>query len=130
MKIRQIAAHLPPGPTPLPLIGNLFTTKCQLNHKTLMKLSKIYGNIMTIWAGQTSLIVLNGYEAIRECLINNSEKVSDRPTTPFFKYYSEGRGSAIDAEGACTSAIMKSESSMFCLLLTVWRRHTSNAYMS
>ncbi|XP_071998523.1 cytochrome P450 2J2-like isoform X2 [Engystomops pustulosus] len=55
-------------------------------------LSKIYGNIMTIWAGQTSLIVLNGYEAIRECLINNSEKVSDRPTTPFFKYYSEGRG--------------------------------------
>ncbi|XP_075122782.1 cytochrome P450 2J2-like [Leptodactylus fuscus] len=92
MKIQKIAALLPPGPTPLPFVGNLFTIKFQLNHWKLMKLSKIYGNIMTIWIGQTPLIVLNGFESIRDCLISNAEKVSERPTTPYFKYYAEERG--------------------------------------
>ncbi|XP_075717978.1 cytochrome P450 2J2-like [Rhinoderma darwinii] len=92
MKVRRAAALLPPGPIPFPFIGNLFTVKFQLHHRTLMKLSKIYGNIMTIWAGQTHMIVLNGYETVRQCLITNSEKVSNRPTTPFFKYYAEGKG--------------------------------------
>ncbi|XP_075196496.1 cytochrome P450 2F2-like isoform X2 [Anomaloglossus baeobatrachus] len=92
MKLRQAAALLPPGPTPLPFIGNLLTIKFQLHHRTLMKLSEIYGNIMTIWVGQTPLIVVNGYEAVKECLINNSEQVSNRPTSPYFKVYSEERG--------------------------------------
>ncbi|XP_073445376.1 cytochrome P450 2J2-like isoform X3 [Dendrobates tinctorius] len=92
MKLRQAAALLPPGPTPLPLIGNLFTIKFQLHHRTLMKLSEIYGNIMTIWVGQTPLIVVSGYETVKHCLIDNSEQVSNRPTTPYFKYYAENQG--------------------------------------
>ncbi|XP_071998525.1 cytochrome P450 2J2-like [Engystomops pustulosus] len=92
MKIRHISASLPPGPTPLPFIGNLFTTKFQLNYGILLKLSEIYGNIITIWVGQTPLIVLNGYEAVRECLIINSRHVSERAITPFFKNYAEGKG--------------------------------------
>ncbi|XP_073531399.1 cytochrome P450 2J2-like [Phyllobates terribilis] len=92
MKLRQSAALLPPGPTPLPFFGNLFTIKFQLHHRTLMKLSEIYGNIMTIWVGQTPFIVLNGYETVKQCLIDNSEQVSNRPTTPYFQLYAEEQG--------------------------------------
>ncbi|KAM4041234.1 cytochrome P450 2J2-like isoform 1-T1 [Anomaloglossus baeobatrachus] len=92
MKLRQAAALLPPGPTPLPIFGNLLTIKFQFHHKTLMKLSEIYGNIMTIWVGQSPAIVVTGYEAVKQCLIDNAEQVSNRPTTPYFKYYAEERG--------------------------------------
>ncbi|XP_044147954.1 cytochrome P450 2J5-like isoform X2 [Bufo gargarizans] len=92
INIYRAAALFPPGPTPLPFIGNLYAIQFQLHHKKLMKLSKIYGNIITVWAGQTPMIVLNGYETVRQCLTSNSEQLANRPTTPFFKYYSEERG--------------------------------------
>ncbi|XP_073445377.1 cytochrome P450 2J2-like isoform X4 [Dendrobates tinctorius] len=47
---------------------------------------------MTIWVGQTPLIVVSGYETVKHCLIDNSEQVSNRPTTPYFKYYAENQG--------------------------------------
>ncbi|XP_069583089.1 cytochrome P450 2J2-like [Ranitomeya imitator] len=92
MKLRQAAALLPPGPTPLPIIGNLFTIKFQFHHRTLMKLSEIYGNIMTIWVGHMPVIVVTGYETVKHCLIDNAEQVSNRPTTPYFQLYAEEKG--------------------------------------
>ncbi|XP_077137832.1 cytochrome P450 2K1-like [Ranitomeya variabilis] len=92
MKLRQAAALLPPGPTPLPIIGNLFAIKFQFHHRTLMKLSEIYGNIMTIWVGHMPVIVVTGYETVKHCLIDNAEQVSNRPATPYFKYYAGERG--------------------------------------
>ncbi|XP_073531397.1 cytochrome P450 2J2-like isoform X2 [Phyllobates terribilis] len=47
---------------------------------------------MTIWVGQSPTIVVTGYETVKQCLIDNSEQVSNRPTTPYFKLYAEERG--------------------------------------
>ncbi|CAH2248306.1 cytochrome P450 2J2-like [Pelobates cultripes] len=91
IKLRITAARLPPGPTPVPFFGNLWTLKFQLHHKTIMQLAKTYGNIITIWIGQTPIIVLHGYETIREGLIAKSEQLSMRAERPFFKYYANGR---------------------------------------
>ncbi|XP_075427033.1 cytochrome P450 2J2-like isoform X2 [Ascaphus truei] len=91
-KFQWTAKRLPPGPTPLPIIGNLWTVKFQLHHETLMQLARTYGNIMTLWAGQTPLIVLNGYQAVRDALVSNSENFSDRPVTPFFKLFANEKG--------------------------------------
>ncbi|XP_063297793.1 cytochrome P450 2A3-like [Pelobates fuscus] len=92
IKLRITSAQLPPGPTPVPFFGNLWTLKFQLHHKTIMQLAKTYGNIITIWIGQTPIIVLHGYESIREGLIAKSEQLSMRAERPFFKYYANGRG--------------------------------------
>ncbi|KAM4692807.1 cytochrome P450 2J2-like [Discoglossus pictus] len=92
LKLLIASARLPPGPTPLPLLGNLWTVKFQLHHETLMKLAKIYGNVMTIWAGQAPIVVVNGYDAVRDCLIVYSDEFSQRPATPFFKVYADDKG--------------------------------------
>ncbi|XP_053316085.1 cytochrome P450 2J5-like [Spea bombifrons] len=86
------AAKLPPGPVPLPIIGNLWTLRFELHPRTLMKLAKTYGNVMTIWVGQAPIVILTGSESVREGLVTNSEQLSGRPLTPFLNFYSEGNG--------------------------------------
>ncbi|XP_078524214.1 cytochrome P450 2J2-like [Lissotriton helveticus] len=77
-KIRR----LPPGPTPLPFIGNLLAMKFKLNHESLIQMAKTYGNVFTIWLGGKPLIVLNGYQTVRNALISQSEEFSGRPANP------------------------------------------------
>ncbi|XP_056419958.1 cytochrome P450 2C14-like [Hyla sarda] len=73
---------LPPGPTPLPIIGNFLTIDLSKPHITLMKLAKKYGPVYSIHMGMTKTVVLCGFEAIKEALINHAEVFSDRPVIP------------------------------------------------
>ncbi|MEE6522662.1 hypothetical protein FKM82_021276, partial [Ascaphus truei] len=95
LKLRRAAAHLPPGPTPLPIIGNLWALKFQLHPEILMQLSRTYGNIMTVWAGQTPMVVLSGYNAVRDAFISHSKEFADRLITPSFQLFVGENGIAI-----------------------------------
>lgn len=92
LRFRWLGRQLPPGPGPLPLIGNLWTLRFQLDHEVFMQMAKTHGNIFTVWLGQKPVVVLNGYQAVREALIGRSEEVSGRPTTPLFEELSQGKG--------------------------------------
>uniref|UniRef100_A0A8D2MF97 CP2J2 protein n=1 Tax=Zonotrichia albicollis TaxID=44394 RepID=A0A8D2MF97_ZONAL len=50
-----------------------------------LQLTNIYGNIYTLWMGQTPLVVLNGYKAVKDGIVTHSEEVSGRPLTPFYR---------------------------------------------
>ncbi|XP_069069012.1 cytochrome P450 2J4-like [Pleurodeles waltl] len=91
-KLQWLRRRYPPGPTPLPIIGNLWTLKFVLHHEILMQLAKTYGNIFTVWLGHTPVVVLNGCQTIREGLIGHSAELSGRPTTPLFEKISKGKG--------------------------------------
>ncbi|NP_001001757.2 cytochrome P450 2H2 [Gallus gallus] len=75
----------PPGPTPIPIIGNVF----QLNPWDLMEsfkeLSKKYGPIFTIHLGPKKVVVLYGYDVVKEALIDNGEAFSGRGNLPLFE---------------------------------------------
>ncbi|XP_029473195.1 cytochrome P450 2J5-like [Rhinatrema bivittatum] len=45
------------------------------------QLAKTYGDLYTVWLGQTPIIVLNGCKVIREALVSHAEEFSGRPTT-------------------------------------------------
>ncbi|KAK9401456.1 cytochrome P450 2J2-like [Crotalus adamanteus] len=82
----QWARHqLPPGPVPLPILGNLWLLDFALKREPLMKLTSIYGNIYTIWLGTAPVVVLNGCKAVKEGLVTYSEETSGRPLLPLFK---------------------------------------------
>ncbi|XP_062987946.1 cytochrome P450 2J5-like [Elgaria multicarinata webbii] len=87
--------HFPPGPLSLPVIGGLWRIVTMLNENILIELAKQYGNICTLWLGHLPLVLLSGYEAVKEGVIDHAEKLSDRPSTPFYTSLGKGRGIAL-----------------------------------
>lgn len=74
--------NLPPGPTPLPFIGNLLQIKSGEIVSSLMKLRKKYGDLFTIYLGLRRVIVVCGYENVRKALIDQGEDFLGRGAMP------------------------------------------------
>jgi cytochrome P450 family 307 subfamily A len=61
----------PPGPLPLPIIGNLAVlAKFSNPFEGFTALSKIYGDVFSLTLGSTRCVVVNDLETIKEVLIN------------------------------------------------------------
>ncbi|XP_035315493.1 cytochrome P450 2C29 isoform X1 [Cricetulus griseus] len=83
---------LPPGPTPLPLIGNFFQIDVKNIQKSFTKLSKVYGPVFTLYFGQQPTVVLHGYNAVKEALIDHGEEFSGRGRFPVLDKIFNGLG--------------------------------------
>ncbi|MEE6509283.1 hypothetical protein FKM82_025243, partial [Ascaphus truei] len=84
--------NFPPGPRCLPLIGNLHIIDLKKPHQTLMKLSKIYGSVFSIQMGMKKMVVLAGYETVKDALVNHAEEFGERARTPIFQKMDKGKG--------------------------------------
>nr|XP_056705950.1 cytochrome P450 2J4-like [Euleptes europaea] len=82
----------PPGPLKLPFIGGLWRVGFKLSLDTFIKLAKTYGNVYTLWMGSQPAVVLSGFEAVKEGLINHAEDFSDRPVSKATQEILKGRG--------------------------------------
>ncbi|NXX89880.1 CP2W1 protein, partial [Centropus bengalensis] len=89
---KQSALNLPPGPFPLPIIGNLHLVDLRRQDKSLMKISEKYGPVFTIHLGFQKAVVLTGYEAVNDALLNSADVFSDRPAIPIFYHIQHGNG--------------------------------------
>ncbi|XP_004412612.1 PREDICTED: cytochrome P450 2C41 isoform X2 [Odobenus rosmarus divergens] len=83
---------LPPGPTPLPFIGNIFQVDVKDIGKSLSNLSKAYGPVFTLYFGTKPTVVLHGYEAVKEALIDMGEEFSARGNFPIGEKLNKGHG--------------------------------------
>ncbi|KAM6441977.1 cytochrome P450 2J5-like [Liasis olivaceus] len=63
-----------------------------ISEMTFRKLAKQYGNIYSLRGGGYHIIVLSGYQAVKEGLIDHSEAFVDRPITPFILTATRKRG--------------------------------------
>ncbi|XP_003971492.1 cytochrome P450 2K1-like [Takifugu rubripes] len=68
----------PPGPKPLPILGNLLQFDLKRPYNTLMKLSKTYGSVFTVYLGPKKVVVLAGYKTVKEALIDHAEEFGER----------------------------------------------------
>ncbi|KAF4116383.1 cytochrome P450 2K6-like [Onychostoma macrolepis] len=84
----------PPGPKPLPLVGNLHTLDLKKTYLSLWELSKQYGSVYTVHLGPQKLVILSGYKAVKQALVNLSEEFGDRDITPIFHDFHQGYGIA------------------------------------
>ncbi|XP_006261727.2 cytochrome P450 2K6 [Alligator mississippiensis] len=82
----------PPGPRPLPIIGNLHIIDLKRPYRTLLKLSETYGPIFSIQMGFTKMVVLSDYETVKEALVNHADAFAERPKVPVFEDFSNGYG--------------------------------------
>ncbi|XP_016048180.1 cytochrome P450 2C15-like isoform X1 [Erinaceus europaeus] len=84
--------RLPPGPTPLPIIGNLLQLDMKNISKSFSDLSKVYGPVFTVYFGMKPTVVLYGYEAVKEALIDWGDEFAGRGSFPIAEKTSKGRG--------------------------------------
>ncbi|XP_037669694.1 cytochrome P450 2W1 [Choloepus didactylus] len=82
----------PPGPRPLPLVGNLHLLGLRRQEHALMALSERFGPVFTVHLGRQKAVVLVGYEAVRAALLDTSQELADRPPIPIFQLIQGGRG--------------------------------------
>ncbi|XP_068106940.1 cytochrome P450 2G1-like [Hyperolius riggenbachi] len=86
--------NLPPGPTPFPVVGNILHIKRGQLVKSLMEFAEKYGSVYTIYFGHNPVIVLAGYETVKEALVDRTEVFSGRGAMPTFDQFFQGYGLA------------------------------------
>ncbi|NXV72319.1 CP2K6 protein, partial [Atlantisia rogersi] len=84
--------NFPPGPRPLPIIGNLHIMDLKRPYLTMLELSKTYGPVFSIQMGQRKIVVLSGYDAVKEALVNQADAFSGRPKIPLVEETTKGKG--------------------------------------
>ncbi|KAK2916848.1 hypothetical protein Q8A67_001222 [Cirrhinus molitorella] len=82
----------PPGPRPLPLLGNLHLLDLRKPHVSLCNLSKKYGSVFTVHFGPKKVVVLAGYKAVKQALVNQAEEFGERDITPVVQDFNHGFG--------------------------------------
>ncbi|XP_060114370.1 cytochrome P450 2G1-like [Heteronotia binoei] len=70
--------QLPPGPAPLPILGNLLELRAYNILTFFKELRDRYGPVFTIHLGPRRVVVLYGYEVVKEALVDHAEAFSGR----------------------------------------------------
>uniref|UniRef100_A0A8C0XR11 Uncharacterized protein n=1 Tax=Castor canadensis TaxID=51338 RepID=A0A8C0XR11_CASCN len=67
------AARYPPGPVPLPVLGNLLHVDFYNTPYSFYKLRRRFGNVFSLQLAWKPVVVLNGLAAVREALVTRNE---------------------------------------------------------
>ncbi|XP_053344701.1 cytochrome P450 2J2-like [Clarias gariepinus] len=82
-------SNFPPGPWPLPFVGNIFTG---LDFRTIDKLAEKYGNVFCLRWGSEKTVFISGYKMVKEALVTQMDSFTDRPFVPLFHKVFKGLG--------------------------------------
>jgi hypothetical protein len=83
---------IPPGPTPLPFIGNLTSLFGSDLLQTNRKLKEKYGSIYSLSLGPYWAVFINDSNLLHEVFVKHADNFSDRPDVFFFKTMLNGKG--------------------------------------
>lgn len=74
---RRPRFNLPPGPRPLPIIGNLLAIK-SVRWQCFAEWAQVYGPIISVWLGSTLNVVVSNPKLAKEVLKDNDRQLADR----------------------------------------------------
>ncbi|XP_063057369.1 cytochrome P450 2J2-like [Engraulis encrasicolus] len=84
--------NYPPGPWPLPIVGNVFTGQ---DFQTMDKLAEEYGEVFSLRWGSEKTVFISGYKMVKEALVTQLDSFADRPVVPLFHKVFKGIGIAL-----------------------------------
>lgn len=82
----------PPGPTTLPIVGNMFSVDNSRGHESMTQLVGKYGDVYSLRFCQNWIVVLNGFAVLKEALVTQSDSMVDRPELPLQDSITHGLG--------------------------------------
>ncbi|NXM68707.1 CP2H2 protein, partial [Serilophus lunatus] len=82
----------PPGPFPLPVVGNILQLNPKNVPESLKKLKEKYGPVFKIYLGPRKIVVLYGYDVVKEALIDQGDDFSGRGSLPLIEKLFQGTG--------------------------------------
>ncbi|XP_067326544.1 cytochrome P450 2C19-like [Anolis sagrei] len=91
-KVEARRKNWPPGPTPLPIIGNLLQLKGFNISKHLKELSATYGPIFTVFFGSDQMVVVYGSDLVKKVLVEKGDEFLNRGSLPSAEKASRGLG--------------------------------------
>ncbi|XP_006890237.1 PREDICTED: cytochrome P450 2D17-like [Elephantulus edwardii] len=80
------AARYPPGPIPLPGVGNMLQVDIKNMPYSFRELRRRFGDVFSLQLAWTPTVVISGLEAVREALVVRGEDTADRPPSPVEEY--------------------------------------------
>lgn len=78
--ITNACRRLPPGPLPLPVIGNLLHIGGGSPHRSLARLAERYGSLVSLRLGVVQAIVVSSPDAAHSILHKHNADLADRPS--------------------------------------------------
>ncbi|XP_069129908.1 cytochrome P450 2J6-like [Argopecten irradians] len=95
LKLIYTPKNAPPGPVGYPVIGNLPLFLSGNRTATFRKLQRKYGDVFSLRLGSCNMVVINGYDTLREAFIKHGDTLSDRSENILSRHLSDnGRGIA------------------------------------
>lgn len=79
-KSTRRTSSIPPGPKPLPIIGNLHQLNTSSPHQSLWQLSKHYGPLMSLHLGYVPTLVVSSSNMAKQVLQTHDLKFASRPS--------------------------------------------------
>ncbi|XP_038150205.1 cytochrome P450 2K4-like isoform X3 [Cyprinodon tularosa] len=105
----------PPGPIPLPLLGNLLQLDLNRPFYTLLEFSKKYGSVFTVYFGPKKVVVLAGYRTVKDALVNHDEVFGERDALQIMQELNKGHGRKRKKDKAHISRTLSSYSLIYIL---------------
>ncbi|XP_042569611.1 cytochrome P450 2J4-like [Cyprinus carpio] len=91
--LRDVLTNImPPGPFPLPLMGNVLNIGFSDPLGSFQRIAERYGDVSTLYLGNKPCILLTGYESFKEAFVEQADVFTDRPYFPIVGKLSKGKG--------------------------------------
>ncbi|CAL5422985.1 unnamed protein product [Camellia sinensis] len=74
---QKLKFKLPPGPRPLPIVGNLYDIK-PVRFRCFADWAQVYGPIISVWFGSTLNVIVSSSELAKEVLKEHDQQLADR----------------------------------------------------
>ncbi|KAM9325623.1 cytochrome P450 2A6-like [Gastrophryne carolinensis] len=84
--------NMPPGPTPLPVLGNMLHVSAKEMPQSLVKLSHIYGPVFTVYLANQPTVIFAGYDCVKEALIDHADTFGIRGPSELAELIFKGYG--------------------------------------